>query len=93
MGSLSFLPGSSQPRDWTQVFRIAGRFFTSWATREAHRLLHKKILITEVQKVIESVKIYSNKTEEMENTARDLFPQINQAQGFFTWKFHQKFKK
>ena len=27
--------GSSQPRDWTQVSCIAGRFFTSWATREA----------------------------------------------------------
>ena len=27
--------GSSQPRDWTQVSRIAGRFFTLWATREA----------------------------------------------------------
>ena len=27
--------GFSQPRDWTQVSCIAGRFFTSWATREA----------------------------------------------------------
>ena len=27
--------GSSQPRDWTQVSCIAGRFFTIWATREA----------------------------------------------------------
>ena len=27
--------GPSEPRDQTQVFRIAGRFFTSWATREA----------------------------------------------------------
>ena len=27
--------GSSQPRDWTQVFRIAGRFFTIWATKNA----------------------------------------------------------
>ena len=27
--------GSSQPRDWTQDSRIAGRFFTVWATREA----------------------------------------------------------
>ena len=27
--------GSSQPRDQTQVSRIAGGFFTSWATREA----------------------------------------------------------
>ena len=26
--------GSSQPRDRTQVSRIAGRFFTVWATRE-----------------------------------------------------------
>ena len=28
--------GSSWPRDQTQVFHVAGRFFTSWATREAH---------------------------------------------------------
>ena len=27
--------GSSQPRDQTQVSRTAGRFFTSWATRQA----------------------------------------------------------
>ena len=27
--------GSSQPRDGIQVSRTAGRFFTSWATREA----------------------------------------------------------
>ena len=30
-----FTRGSSQPRDWTQVFHIAGGFFTSWATKEA----------------------------------------------------------
>ena len=29
---------TSQPRDWTQVSRIAGEFFTSWATREALEL-------------------------------------------------------
>ena len=29
-----FSSGSSQPRDWTQVSCIAGRFFTSWATIE-----------------------------------------------------------
>ena len=26
--------GSFQPRDWTQVFHIAGRFFTDWATKK-----------------------------------------------------------
>ena len=30
-----FSRGSSQPMDQTQVSHIAGRFFTSWATREA----------------------------------------------------------
>ena len=30
-----FPRGSSQPRDQTQVFRIEGGFFTSWATSEA----------------------------------------------------------
>ena len=30
-----FSKGYSQPRDWTQVSHIAGRFFTSWATRGA----------------------------------------------------------
>ena len=33
--AIPFSRGSSQPRDWTQVPWIAGRFFTSWATREA----------------------------------------------------------
>jgi len=28
--------GSSQPRDQAQVSHSAGRFFTVWATREAH---------------------------------------------------------
>ena len=31
--------GSSQSRDWTQVSRIAGGFFTVWATREAWQYL------------------------------------------------------
>ena len=31
--AIPFSRGSSRPRDWTQVSRIAGGFFTSWATR------------------------------------------------------------
>ena len=41
--AVSFSRGSSQPRDQTRVSHIAGRFFTSWATREAHSL-NKDIL-------------------------------------------------
>ena len=33
--TVPFSRKSSQPRDWTQVSRIAGGFFTIWATREA----------------------------------------------------------
>ena len=33
--AIPFSRGSSQPRDQTQISRTAGRFFTSWATREA----------------------------------------------------------
>ena len=33
--AIPFSRGSSQPRDRTQVFCIASRFFTVWATREA----------------------------------------------------------
>jgi len=33
--AISFSRGSSQPRDWTRVSRIAGGLFTIWATREA----------------------------------------------------------
>ena len=33
--AVPFSRGSALPRDWTGVSCIAGRFFTSWATREA----------------------------------------------------------
>ena len=33
--AISFSRGSSWPRNWTQVFCNAGRFFTNWATKEA----------------------------------------------------------
>ena len=36
-GAFPFSRGSSQPRDRTQVSRIAGGFFASWATREAQQ--------------------------------------------------------
>ena len=34
---------SFQTRDWTQVSCIAGRFFTSWATREAHIYINSSV--------------------------------------------------
>ena len=37
--AVPFSRGSSQPREWTWVSHTAGRFFTIWATREAHYFL------------------------------------------------------
>ena len=37
--AIPFSKVSSQPRDRTQVSHSAGRFFTSWATRETHQAL------------------------------------------------------
>ena len=55
MGSLSFSRGSSQPRGRTQVSHIAGRFFTSWATREAlcftKVMLYSSLVVTWGRKV------------------------------------------
>ena len=34
--AISFSRGSSQPRNWTLLSCLAGRFFTDWAAREAH---------------------------------------------------------
>ena len=35
--AISLSRGSSWPSDWTPVSYIAGRFFTTWATKEATR--------------------------------------------------------
>ena len=42
-GNLSLLQGIFPTWDQTQVSRIAGRFFTSWATREAHNSVRSSI--------------------------------------------------
>ena len=36
--AIFFSRGSSQPRDWSQVSCIGGRFFTVWATRESWKM-------------------------------------------------------
>ena len=36
VGFHALLQGIFPTQDWTQVSRIAGGFFTVWATREAH---------------------------------------------------------
>ena len=38
--AIPFSRRSSQPRDWPRISHIAGRFFTIWATREAHNNLN-----------------------------------------------------
>ena len=47
VGCHAFFQEIFQPRDQDQVSRIAGRFFTIWATREAlelYEIMHIKLL-------------------------------------------------
>ena len=45
-----FSSGSSSPRNWTRVACIAGRFFTSWATREAQVYIQSYIIPIEASR-------------------------------------------
>ena len=45
----SFSRRSSQPRNQTRVSRIAGRFFTNWAIREAQTIKWSKGMISKIQ--------------------------------------------
>ena len=44
--AMPFSRGSSQPRNRTQVSQITGRFFTVWATREAHGGTYANSVVT-----------------------------------------------
>ena len=66
-GAIPFPRGSSQPRDRTQVSHIAGRVFTSWATKEApsclkYFLLHIYIFLNFFQ----LIEIHNNTPEYVE---------------------------
>ena len=45
-GTIYSSRGASRPRDRIQVSRIAGRFFTDWATREAPSIVSQRPLTT-----------------------------------------------
>ena len=54
--------GSSQPRDQTQVFRIAGAFFTIWATSSVQSLSHVQLLATLLPSIFPSIRVFSNES-------------------------------
>ena len=49
--AIPFFRGSSQPRVWTRVSCIAGRFFIIWATRDAQKVLINHILLMCIKEV------------------------------------------
>ena len=56
--AMPFSRGSSRPRDWTQVSRIADRFFTVWATQEAPET---KVIVKKKKK--KKIKIKTSKQQ------------------------------
>ena len=65
--AFTFSRAFSQPRDRTQVFCIAGRFFTSWTTRDAQINPMKQILIH----FLEGKKWGSESQKRLSNLAED----------------------
>ena len=50
--AISYFRGSSPPGDGTQVFYIAGRFFTVWATGEAQCLYSSVNILTVLHSIL-----------------------------------------
>ena len=63
-----FSRGSSQPRDQTQVSHIAGRFFTSWATRKAQIQMFSVILFI-IAKIVTKKRAHLSTPIEANSTA------------------------
>ena len=90
--SIPYSRGSSQPRDWTWVSHTAGRFFTSWATREATSvtIFHLQIWISVDQCLLPSIETLplsgrnvwwgdtAQRTEIKDKTYSDDCPQLSQ---------------
>ena len=69
-----FSSGFSQPRDQTQVSCIAGRFFISWATREARvGEVHIKMDFINVYKRINIIEWWNKFISYDASVDRDLF--------------------
>ena len=76
-----FSRGSSQHRDQTQVSCIAGRFFTSWATREAQAYNYKYML----NNVKKNVNMMIRKTEDFQKTHMKC---LKISLKYINWKVH-----
>ena len=74
VGSLPFSRGSSQCRDRTQVSCTAGRFFTTWATREAWKTVWRflKRLELSCDSSIPLLGIYPEKTVIQKDTSTSI---------------------
>ena len=75
--TIPFSRGSSQPRDQPQVSHIAGRFFTSWATREAPKEMGWQELITGTSSPLGKTKYRTRCQRALKTTEPD------KCEGFF----------
>ena len=67
--------GPSQPRDWTQVSRIAGGFFTIWATKETQSIIQRVQIQERLsgQVTTLSLQIFSSRRDFFFSSRRDFF--------------------
>ena len=72
--AIPFSRGSSHPRDQIQVFHIAGRFFTIWATREGSRLIEVTIIEKMWYRCKDRQMIQWNRIQSLKEVLRHMCP-------------------
>ena len=92
VGSLSLSSGSSRPRNQTRVSCISGRFFTSWATREAQFVWETcQILVIKTQRDLSSSFPWSKKWNSYLFTEEQFVYQHDKTANTLNSKFQMKF--
>ena len=86
-----FSRGSSQARDQSQVSRIAGRFFTSWATREAQMKMCQKYSLRALSKLSKaqcsfSLKLMSYLTLKLTTLLHTVWDTVSPAFSVTIWQ-------
>ena len=85
--AISFSRRSSLPRDWTQVSRIAGRFFTNWATRDENKkTTGGKVIKLKYQSYVLTNRKSEKKKEKKDRNGEQNYQREEKKNTFQSWR-------
>ena len=80
-----FSRGSPQPRDRTQVSRVAGGFFTIWATREASTCQSLILILSRNLKISENISITNFQISRISTLQPQIYP-VQSSGALSSWQ-------